>query len=421
MMKQWTHITTVAATTTTTTSNKQQCDICGDIVQVLISSSLPPPPGFKCTIARHIKLEITQYRICKECHEKGLLNSFKLDYADKEKECNITNLGKHVLQTPSKDHVTDDGQLVGLIQPHSKGRRSVRKTKKRSWLLLPSAPQLLENSSGTKNGQNFNLKDKLLNKIKLYRQYFPAPDVVWKGSIWYSDSSTVIEFGNGFQASPPHRMLSKALELSKKLPSILQIEPLPRRQSLFPDFQDIALYFFPAPNVERSKLDYDSLFALMESKKSAMRACIDKNIELLLFTSKQLPVKTEREFSFCTSKFPPVVSLSGFIICLFTSDCCTITDGNFCFIDVLGSLDMRIIYGVFRAAKKNQAPPSGSRLAREDEDMDWTPSRKVARRMNLKGQFGIEKTNLTCVLFNRKLTISRSRRFPLLLQSSYIL
>ncbi|KAM7263712.1 hypothetical protein ACFE04_001395 [Oxalis oulophora] len=33
----------------------------------------------------------------------------------------------------------------------------------------------------------------------------------------------------------------------------------------------------------------------------------------------------------------------------------------------MASLDMRIIYGVFRAAKNNQTPPSGSCLAREDD------------------------------------------------------
>ncbi|KAM7261009.1 hypothetical protein ACFE04_026484 [Oxalis oulophora] len=86
--------------------------------------------------------------------------------------------------------------------------------------------------------------------------------------------STLIGFGNGFQASPPHRMLSKALELSNK--------------TAF-NFADRA-------------------------------------------TSSQ-------------TKFIPRFSRQY----------------------VMASLDIRIIYGVFRAAKNNQTPPSGSCLAREDD------------------------------------------------------
>ncbi|KAM7251428.1 hypothetical protein ACFE04_023311 [Oxalis oulophora] len=120
--------------------------------------------------------------------------------------------------------------------------------------------------------------------------------------------STLIGFGNGFQASPPHRMLSKALELSNKTAFNFADRATSLQTKFIPRFsRQCRVFFFPAPNVERPKPDYESLFALIESKKSAIRAY------------------------------------------------------------VMASLDMRIIYGVFRAAKNNQAPPSGSCLAREDD------------------------------------------------------
>ncbi|KAM7271046.1 hypothetical protein ACFE04_030260 [Oxalis oulophora] len=125
--------------------------------------------------------------------------------------------------------------------------------------------------------------------------------------------STLIGFGNGFQASPPHRMLSKALELSNKTAFNFADRATSSQTKFIPRFsRQCRVFFFAAPNVEREQ---------------KMRACIDKNKESLL-ASKQLPVKTGH---------------------------------------VMASLDMRIIYGVFRAAKNNQTPPSGSCLAREDD------------------------------------------------------
>ncbi|KAM7250348.1 hypothetical protein ACFE04_022231 [Oxalis oulophora] len=121
--------------------------------------------------------------------------------------------------------------------------------------------------------------------------------------------STLIGFGNGFQASPPHRMLSKALELSNKTAFTFADRATSSQTKFIPRFsRQCRVFFFAAPNVERFVL-------------------------------------TSQEYTFpsllCLDKFKSVY--------------------------VMASLDMRIIYGVFRAAKNNQTPPSGSCLAREDD------------------------------------------------------
>ncbi|XP_073260491.1 PHD finger-containing protein 6-like isoform X2 [Populus alba] len=106
-------------------------------------------------------------------------------------------------------------------------------------------------------------------------------------------------FYGGFQAQLPCRVHRKAYESSRKIPLILQVKLLPQCdiwEDLFqdscPDFCDIALYFFPSANIERSKENHASLFRLMETENAAMRSYID-GVELLIFTSKQLHVESQ--------------------------------------------------------------------------------------------------------------------------------
>jgi hypothetical protein len=77
-------------------------------------------------------------------------------------------------------------------------------------------------------------------------------------------TATPIKSYGGIQARPPFTVSRKALEFSKRMPPVLPVQLLPRCQmwaDLFqndcPDLNDIALYFFPADNIERSVLEYD--------------------------------------------------------------------------------------------------------------------------------------------------------------------
>ncbi|XP_059443575.1 uncharacterized protein LOC132175601 isoform X2 [Corylus avellana] len=140
----------------------------------------------------------------------------------------------------------------------------------------------------------------ILPKFKLCSDSLPSLHVTWKGGFLLT--ATRVKFYGGFQAQPPFTVSRKALEFSKGMPQVLQVQLLPRCQmwaDLFqndcPDLNDIALYFFPADNIERSKGNIACLIELMEVESSMMRSCID-GVELLIFTSKQLHMDSQECF-----------------------------------------------------------------------------------------------------------------------------
>eukprot|EP00257_Ricinus_communis_P024915 XP_025012329.1 uncharacterized protein LOC8284436 isoform X3 [Ricinus communis] len=158
----------------------------------------------------------------------------------------------------------------------------------------------------------------------LYHPFFPALNVTWKGGFKFIDTAKPGKFYGGFQAQPPSRVSRRAYELAQKMPIVLQIELLPRHvwadvfQKDYPDFRDIALYFFPSENTERSKDNHASFFKLMEIQSSVLRTYIS-DVELLIFTSKQLHRDSQ-----------DVIERSGM---------------------------EHFIWGVFRRAKRDQFPP----------------------------------------------------------------
>ncbi|XP_059443572.1 uncharacterized protein LOC132175600 isoform X2 [Corylus avellana] len=140
----------------------------------------------------------------------------------------------------------------------------------------------------------------ILPKFKLCHNNLPSLHVTWKGDFLFT--ATPIKSYGGLQARPPFTVSRKALEFSKRMPPVLQVQLLPRCQmwaELFqnncPDLNDIALYFFPADNIERSKGNIACLIELMEVQSSMMRSCID-GVELLIFTSKQLHMDSQEYF-----------------------------------------------------------------------------------------------------------------------------
>lgn len=150
--------------------------------------------------------------------------------------------------------------------------------------------------------------------------------ISYRGGFKILDTATPGEFYGGFLAQPPCRVHRKAYELSQKIPPVLQVNLLQQYQlqaDLFQngclDLCDIALYFFPVDYMERCSpaqnfwmnfifflqfqfrlsdyynvffecrsQNYNRLFQLMANKNSVMISYID-GVELLIFTSKQLP------------------------------------------------------------------------------------------------------------------------------------
>ncbi|XP_057988379.1 uncharacterized protein LOC110636243 isoform X1 [Hevea brasiliensis] len=134
----------------------------------------------------------------------------------------------------------------------------------------------------------------LLPKLSLHHSYFPALRATWKGGFKFFDTTKPGKFYGGFQAQPPCIVNRKAYNLSQTMPTILQVELLPRHhvwedlfQNDYPDCHDIALYFLPSAITERSKDNCASLFKLMEIQNSVIRSCIN-DVELIVFTSKLL-------------------------------------------------------------------------------------------------------------------------------------
>ncbi|XP_065849535.1 uncharacterized protein [Euphorbia lathyris] len=127
-----------------------------------------------------------------------------------------------------------------------------------------------------------------------YRPYFPAKEEIW--NFKFVDTVMPGEFYGGLKAQPPSRVSRKAYEFARTMPRILQVALHPRDlvwdnlfQNYLPDLHDIALYFFPCDNVERSKENYANLFQLLEAKNSVMISHMG-DVKLLIFTSKQLHV-----------------------------------------------------------------------------------------------------------------------------------
>ncbi|KAK3226045.1 hypothetical protein Dsin_005907 [Dipteronia sinensis] len=149
------------------------------------------------------------------------------------------------------------------------------------------------------NNCSFEERD-LPNILPKLERYLPSLEATWNGEFLFSDTATPGERYGGFVAHPPCKIHYKAFEFAQKFPIDLQVKLLPRCplwEELFgdrtPDFRDIALYFFPADNTERSKHYYSSLFDFLESKNIVMRSYV-AGVELLISTSRQLDVDSRK-------------------------------------------------------------------------------------------------------------------------------
>ncbi|KAK1553759.1 hypothetical protein Q3G72_003226 [Acer saccharum] len=108
------------------------------------------------------------------------------------------------------------------------------------------------------NNCSFEERD-LPNILPKLKRYLPSLEATWNGEFLFSDTATPGERYGGFMSHPPCKIHYKAFEFAQKFPNDLQVKLLPRcplweelSGDRTPDFRDIALYFFPADNTERS-------------------------------------------------------------------------------------------------------------------------------------------------------------------------
>ncbi|PIA57662.1 hypothetical protein AQUCO_00600415v1 [Aquilegia coerulea] len=123
----------------------------------------------------------------------------------------------------------------------------------------------------------------------------PAVNASWKGCFEILNSPR--EFYEGFQAYTPGKLSREAYSVLKEMPEILQFTLQPRLDTwpeIFrtnsPSGFDIALYFW-ADDVCRKK--YNHLLEMMEKQDLSMHSHLN-GVELLIFTSRQLPVESQR-------------------------------------------------------------------------------------------------------------------------------
>ncbi|XP_054807546.1 uncharacterized protein LOC129309837 isoform X2 [Prosopis cineraria] len=129
--------------------------------------------------------------------------------------------------------------------------------------------------------------------LKMHCCCVPSSHATWKGGFKFQ-SAALCTLYDGLEALPPCTVHRKAFYHSCKMPSVLEVEPLPISnflidlfQSDCPGLQDVALYFFPSDNCERSRQHLNFIFEFLDAKNAMLRSVID-GVELLVFTSKQL-------------------------------------------------------------------------------------------------------------------------------------
>ncbi|KAF9624194.1 hypothetical protein IFM89_008132 [Coptis chinensis] len=127
----------------------------------------------------------------------------------------------------------------------------------------------------------------------------PAVNALWKGSFEIHKS---LEIYGGFQAYPPAILSRKACSIASKMSKVLPFTLQPRSdvwpktfRTDFPSAYDIALYFL-ADDFDREK--YNGLVERMEKHDLSLKSQSQwDGVELLIFTSRELPAESQSECS----------------------------------------------------------------------------------------------------------------------------
>ncbi|XP_031501956.1 uncharacterized protein LOC116265484 [Nymphaea colorata] len=127
----------------------------------------------------------------------------------------------------------------------------------------------------------------------------PLHDFTWQGSFEVQRSGKLPDICDGIQAHLSTCASPKVLEVAKKFPPKVQLEEISRSSSWPMQFQakcpteeNIALYFF-AKDALSYERNYKKLLGNMLRNDLALKANFN-GVELLIFTSNQLPDKSQR-------------------------------------------------------------------------------------------------------------------------------
>ncbi|KAL0357446.1 UNVERIFIED_CONTAM: hypothetical protein Scaly_1430300 [Sesamum calycinum] len=126
----------------------------------------------------------------------------------------------------------------------------------------------------------------------------PTLSTSWKGSFCIHNDLKHAELNLQIEGRSPSQVHRKVYRFSKQMPEVLHFELVSSKnfwkiffQEYLPDRRDIGLYFFSSDR-ERSD-DYISLLETISVENLALRKQFD-DVELLVFTSKLLPVDCQR-------------------------------------------------------------------------------------------------------------------------------
>ncbi|KAL9314268.1 hypothetical protein ACSQ67_019720 [Phaseolus vulgaris] len=145
------------------------------------------------------------------------------------------------------------------------------------------------------NQSNIEKHDQSIQQsLNLDCKFLPCSIATWRGQFQIIHTAGLSTFYDGFEAQPPFIVNRKAFAFSREMPSVLKLEShtaLKVLTDIFqddsPKLQDIALYFFPSEQTERSRKNLNSLLGFMNAEKSLLKSYIN-GVELLIFTSNQL-------------------------------------------------------------------------------------------------------------------------------------
>ncbi|CAJ1975419.1 unnamed protein product [Sphenostylis stenocarpa] len=157
---------------------------------------------------------------------------------------------------------------------------------------IPCADVECNLSNGEKNDLSIQ------QNLNFDRKSLPSSIPTWRGKFQILQTAAPSKFYDGFEAQPPFVVNAKAYKFSTEMPSVLQLESRPALNVLTdiflddsPNLQDIALYFFPSQQTERSRENLISILTFMNAEKSMLRSYIN-GVELLIFTPYQLDMNS---------------------------------------------------------------------------------------------------------------------------------
>ncbi|KAL2340699.1 hypothetical protein Fmac_008639 [Flemingia macrophylla] len=292
------------------------CDICGDrgFPETLVTCTKCHVNREHCYCMRNNTLEIPIYWLCESCGVSNAPRKVNQNIAPKMQRAVKTGKVKYLPQDdavrlrsgeasvastiviskipslpPKRNPSISSSKVLGKLSGNEVHRKMT--IQHASCPLSNGGILVTDAECNQPNAERNDLKS--VEEISNLDHKFLPSYPTWKGQLQF------IQFAaSRFEARPPCIVNRKAYIFSKEMPSVLQLKSLPALNVLTDIFQDdspklndVALYFLPSENTERSRKNLNSLLNFLNDKKSMLRSYIN-GVELLVFTSNQLDMNT---------------------------------------------------------------------------------------------------------------------------------